>query len=165
MLEEANLGRLKVAISEGDIDNDGDYDALYSYGARSFSIWSANGSLVYDSGNTISSTLLNLTPEAYADNRSDDKAAEPESVEVLNINDQRYILFVGLERTDQVMVFDITNPNAPTFLQILSRNGDEAPEGLLVIPRDQSPNGKDLLVVSNEAVSYTHLTLPTIYSV
>ncbi|WP_299111561.1 choice-of-anchor I family protein [uncultured Winogradskyella sp.] len=147
---DANLGRLKIALSEGDIDNDGDYEALYSYGARSFSIWSANGDLVYDSGNNISQNILNITPDAFADNRSDDKAAEPEAVEVLNIGNERYILFVGLERTDQVMVYDITNPSSPSFLSILSRNGDEAPEGLLVIPRTESPNGKDLLVVSNE---------------
>ena len=147
---ETNIGRLKIALNEGDIDNDGDYDALYSYGARSFSIWSANGNLVYDSGNSISQNILSMTPDAYADNRSDDKAAEPESVEVLNIGNERYILFVGLERTDQVMLYDITNPNAPIFLSILSRDGDEAPEGLLVIPSAISPNNKDLLIVSNE---------------
>ena len=44
----------------------------------------------------------------------------------------------------------ITNPNAPTFLTILSHNGDEAPEGLLIVPAVDSPNGKDLLIVSNE---------------
>ncbi|MEX0274697.1 MAG: choice-of-anchor I family protein, partial [Flavobacteriaceae bacterium] len=49
--ENGNLGRLKIALSEGDPDGDGDYDRLYSYGARSFSIWSGNGQLVYDSGN------------------------------------------------------------------------------------------------------------------
>ncbi len=150
--DEANLGRLKVALSEGDTDNDGDYDALYSYGARSFTIWSANGSLVYDSGNSIGAETLSATLAQFNDDdgRSDDKGAEPESVEVLNIGNQRYILFVGLERTDQIMVYDITNPTAPSFLTILSRAGDEAPEGLLVIPAADSPNGKDLLVVSNE---------------
>lgn len=148
--DDDKLGRLKIALSEGDTDNDGEYEALYSYGARSFSIWGANGNLVYDSGSVISRAIESQTPSAYADNRSDDKAAEPEAVQVLNINNQRYILFVGLERTDQVMVFDITNPSSPQFLSILSHSGDEAPEGLLVIPRDISPNGKDLLLVSNE---------------
>jgi len=149
---EANLGRLNVMLTEGDIDNDGDYDYLYSYGARSFSIWSANGALVYDSGNSIATQTLAATPATFndEDKRSDDKGAEPESVEVLNIGNQRYILFVGLERTDQIMVYDITNPNAPVFLYILSHAGDEAPEGLLVIPAADSPTGKDLLVVSNE---------------
>ena len=48
------------------------------------------------------------------------------------------------------MVYDISNPTAPTFLAILSHSGDEAPEGLLVVPAEDSPNGKDLLIVSNE---------------
>jgi len=147
-----NLGRLKTTTTLGDVDGDGDVDQIYSYGARSFSIWSANGNLVYDSGNSISTETLATTPSRFndADKRSDDKGAEPESVAVLNLGDQRYILFVGLERTDQVMVYDVTNPLAPTFLTILSHNGDEAPEGLLVIPANQSPTGNDLLVVSNE---------------
>ena len=48
------------------------------------------------------------------------------------------------------MVYDITDPSAPFFMTILSHEGDEAPEGLLVIPAADSPTGKDLLVVSNE---------------
>ncbi|MBQ0786122.1 MAG: choice-of-anchor I family protein [Oceanihabitans sp.] len=149
---EINLGRLKTTNTLGDTDNDGDNDVIYSYGARSFSVWSANGNLMYDSGNSIATETLALTPNRFndEDGRSDDKGAEPEAVEVLNIGNERYILFVGLERSDQVMVYDITNPTAPTFLSILSHAGDEAPEGVLVIPAATSPTGNDLLVVSNE---------------
>ena len=149
---EINLGRLKTTSTLGDTDNDSDVDQIYSYGARSFSIWSENINLVYDSGNSIASEILAATPSRFndEDKRSDDKGAEPESVDVLNIGDERYILFVGLERTDQVMVYDITNPFEPNFLSILSHDGDEGPEGLLVIPASDSPTGKDLLVVSNE---------------
>jgi len=147
-----NLGRLKTTNALGDIDNDGDLDAIYSYGARSFSIWTTSGDLVYDSGNSIATETLNATGNRFNDDdkRSDDKGAEPESVDVLNIGDQRYILFVGLERNDQVLVYDITNPVAPEFLSIISHTGDEAPEGLLAISGADSPNGHDLLVVSNE---------------
>lgn len=150
--DDANLGRLKAMISEGDTDNDGDYDVLYSYGARSFTIWNGNGAKVYDSGNSIATETLAATPANFndGDGRSDDKGAEPESVEVLNLGNQRYILFVGLERTDQIMVYDITNPAAPAFLTILSHSGDEAPEGLLIVPAINSPNERDLLIVSNE---------------
>jgi hypothetical protein len=149
---EINLGRLKTTTTLGDIDNDGDVDQIYSYGARSFSVWSASGNLLYDSGNSIATETLAFSSTLFndEDNRSDDKGAEPESVEILNLGNQRYILFVGLERTDQIMVYDVTNPTSPQFLTILSHAGDEAPEGLLIIPASQSPTGKDLLVVSNE---------------
>jgi len=147
-----NLGRLKTTSTLGDTDNDGDVDQIYSYGARSFSVWSSTGSLLYDSGNSIASETLSATAARFndGDKRSDDKGAEPEAVEILNIGNERYILFVGLERNDQVMVYDITNPISPKFITILSHSGDEAPEGLLVIPAADSPNGKDVLVVSNE---------------
>lgn len=64
--------------------------------------------------------------------------------------DRKPLLFVGLERNDQVMVYDISNPYAPNFMQILSHEGDEAPEGLLAISAKDSPSGKELLIVSNE---------------
>ncbi|MCA9957257.1 MAG: hypothetical protein KC434_21160, partial [Anaerolineales bacterium] len=46
---DENLGRLKVTNTLGDTDSDGDYDELYAFGARSFTIWDANGNLVWDS--------------------------------------------------------------------------------------------------------------------
>ncbi len=149
--QEANLGRLKLTLVQGDIDDDGDYDELYSFGARSFSIWSGMGELVYDSGNDIAMKTLNLTPDAFngGDGRSDDKGAEPEAVSILEIGGKQ-ILFVGLERNNQVMVYDISNPSAPVFIQILYNDGDIGPEGVLPISADDSPTGKDLLVVSNE---------------
>lgn len=149
--KDENIGRLKITSTMGDTDGDGDYDALYSYGARSFTIWNGNGQMVYDSGSEISQKTLELTPDRFNDDdgRSDDKGAEPESVEILKVN-SKYLLFVGLERNDQVLAYDISNPSSPEFIQILSNVGDEAPEGLLAIPANESPNGKDLLVVSNE---------------
>ncbi|EDP97560.1 choice-of-anchor I family protein [Kordia algicida OT-1] len=156
--DDENIGRLKVALDLGDTDNDGDYDKLYNYGARSFSIWSGDGNLVYDSGNEIATRVLSETPDRFnwdwedneTDKRSDDKGAEPEMVEVLNIANQRYILFVGLERNSQVMVYDITNPTAPQFLQILQRGTDYAPEGIVAVSAADSPTGNALLIISYE---------------
>ncbi|WP_139958606.1 choice-of-anchor I family protein [Flavicella sediminum] len=149
---EINLGRLKTTTTLGDANSDGKVEQIYSYGARSFSIWSANGNLIYDSGNSIAMHTMALTPAVFngKDKRSDDKGAEPESVEVLNIGDERYILFVGLERNNQVLLYDISSPSSPEFLTILETSGDEGPEGLLVISAAESPTGKALLVVSNE---------------
>jgi hypothetical protein len=62
--------------------------------------------------------------------------SEPESVVVAKMG-SKDILFVGLERTDNCMVYDI-NPKAPIYLQTLK--GD-APEGLLFIPASKSNEG------------------------
>ena len=37
--EDENGGRINVTTSMGDTDGDGDFDEIYTYGARSFSIW------------------------------------------------------------------------------------------------------------------------------
>src|SRR5690606_41996632 len=73
--DDDKLGRLKVTTSLGDADADGKYEKLYSYGARSFSIWSTNGGLLYDSGNTISREVLV--------NRSEEHTSELQSRENL----------------------------------------------------------------------------------
>ena len=48
--EEENLGSLTVSTTDG-VNAAGEHEALYSFGARSFSIWDAGtGEQVYDSG-------------------------------------------------------------------------------------------------------------------
>jgi hypothetical protein len=97
------------------------------------------------------------------DDRSDNKGPEPESVTIGKILDSTYA-FLGLERIGGFMVYNITNPNAPYFVQYINtRNfsvtpnqtnlasvGDLGPEGIVFIPRNESPNGKDLILLSNE---------------
>jgi len=53
--QDSVLGRLKILTKDviGDTDGDGDYDELYCFGARSFSIWNQTGTLVWDSKNAI----------------------------------------------------------------------------------------------------------------
>jgi DNA-binding beta-propeller fold protein YncE len=144
----SNLGRLKVTNTLGDTDGDGDYDELYSFGARSFTIRNGvNGKIVFDSGKKLEDFLLNNAFPQYDDSRSDDKGAEPESVATGKIG-PRTLAFVGLERADAVVVVDVTHPASPTFLQVL-HTGD-APEGVLFIPAHESPNKKSLLVTSCE---------------
>ena len=153
--KQENLGRLKITTAQGDTDNDGDFDKLYCYGGRSFSIWSTTGNLVYDSGNQIGKRTFELNPSHFnaddgeADGRSDDKGAEPEAVTTLKIGNHT-LLFVGLERSGGILVYDITNPTAPTFLRWIFDASDIAPEGLITIPANESPNGKPLLVVTHE---------------
>ncbi len=139
-----NLGRLKVTTANGDADGDGKFEQIFAYGARSFSIWTTNGSLVYDSGNSLAIKTEELG--TYPENRSDDKGTEPEAVITYTIGEFTYA-FIGLERSGNVFVYDISNPTAPVFLQNLQNT---SPEGLTVVPAADSPNGKDLLIVSNE---------------
>ena len=142
---EENFGRLKVMITGGDIDGDGDHDEVYSYGTRSFSIWDANGSLVFDSGSEIEKKINDLG--LYDDDRSDDRGIEPKGVIIGEVNGQT-IAFISLEGADAVAVYDVSNPFVPEFLSIL-KTGD-APEGLVFIPAEVSPTGSSILVVACE---------------
>lgn len=59
-------GRLEVSKENGLNTTTGEYDALYTFGARSFSIWFANNmSLLYDSGDDISTKTSMLFPELF----------------------------------------------------------------------------------------------------
>jgi len=54
------------------------------------------------------------------------------------------------------MVYDVSDPFSPTFVQYLNTTPDDiSPEGLLFIKEEDSPNGKPLLVVSHEISSTT----------
>lgn len=143
---DANLGRLNLITDMGDTDGDGDLDEMVSFGARSFTIWNGNtGKIVYDSKNDVDKKTNELG--TYDDKRSDDKGSEPEAVVAVKMGTQN-ILFVGLERSDAFMTYDVTNPASPQYLQTV-KTGD-APEGVLFIPASKSPTKRSLLVVSSE---------------
>ncbi|WP_291913307.1 choice-of-anchor I family protein [Chitinophaga sp. CB10] len=143
---QAMLGRLNVTTTLGDTDKDGDYDQLYSFGARSFSVWDGNaGTLVFDSKNELE--VQAKAAALYDDGRSDDKGVEPEGL-ALGEAGKKKLLFVGMERADAVAVYDVTNPTNPSFLQLL-KTGD-APEGVMFIHAADSPIKQSLLIVSSE---------------
>ncbi len=146
---EFNLGRIQVSTIDGDTDDDGDYDQLQAYGARSFSIWDGAGNQLYDSGSDIEAIVASVTPEAYVDGRSDNRGPEPEGVAVGRLGNLQ-LAFIGLEQTNQVLVYRVNNPANPLFLQILSTPGDEEPEGLTYVSRSDSPNLCPMLLVGNE---------------
>ncbi len=172
--EEGNLGRLKITNTRGDTDNDGDFDKLFSYGARSFSIWSKNLKQLYDSGSDVGHITSSQLPDDFNsddeenssfDARSDDKGGEPEGVAVGEINGRTYG-FIGLERVGGIMVYDITSPKDAFFVQYINTRdfsviagpgagGDMSPEGLAFISAANSPNGEPLLVVSYEVSGST----------
>ncbi|AFY48615.1 hypothetical protein Nos7524_2790 [Nostoc sp. PCC 7524] len=184
----ANLGRLNVTRTLGDHDGDGDFDEIYAFGSRSFSIWEWDentGELkqVYDSGDSFEKIIAERLPNFFnsnheensLDDRSDNKGPEPEDVKVAEING-RFYAFIGLERVGGVMVYDITDPLKPTFVNYVNNRdftvpttlngrtnplvGDLGAEGLLFISATDSPNGKPLLVTANEVSGTT-----TIFSI
>jgi hypothetical protein len=71
----------------------------------------------------------------------------------------RSFAFVGLERVGGVMVYDVTDPAALFFVTCLNTRmglaGDRGPEGLLLIPAADTPNGIPLLVVGHETSGTT----------
>lgn len=173
------LGRLQVTTVDGDPDKDGDYDALYAFGGRSFSVWSASGHLIFDSGDAFERITAQAVPTSFnasdinnrLDDRSPSRGPEPEPLEVGSIGEKTYA-FVGFERLGGVIAYDITDPARPRFEQYINnRNfavdpatcinvanplpacqdiGDLSVEGVLFIPASQSPIGVPLLVLTHE---------------
>ncbi len=128
--DPAQLSRLKVT---NDKDSYGANANITAFGARSFSIWTSSGELVYDSGDEIADRIFNYSynlnrfaettfnadndnnlPLTAGDSRSDDKGSEPEAVELLTVGNRSWA-FIGLERQSGVMAFEITDPTAPAF--------------------------------------------------
>lgn len=175
----AHLGRLTVTSANGDPDGDNDYDSLFALGGRSFSIWRTSGAQVFDSGDQFEQITAAAFPTFFNssndsnnsfDTRSDNKGPEPEGVVVGELFGRTYV-FVGLERIGGIMVYEITNPHEPRFVQYLNnRNfsgeaaagtaGDLGPEGLILIEARNSPIHNPLLVVANEVSGTT-----TIYKI
>lgn len=174
---DAELGRLTViaksakrsdgtAVNLGDTDGDNDYDKLYALGGRSFSIVEIDsGKMVFDSGSDVerivyndanddATNRLSLLKAAQLLGRLDNKGPEPESVVVGTVRGQTYA-FVGLERSSGILVYNISNPNSPHFVQYIRNTntlaeGDISPEGMKFVPANKSPNGKALLLVGYE---------------
>jgi hypothetical protein len=165
------LGRLNVTNKLGDTDGDGDFDQIYAFGGRSFSIYNATtGALVHDSGDLlerVTSTdpafgtifnASNTTDSPVRKNRSDDKGPEPEGV-TTGVIDNVVYGFVSLERVGGVAVFNLSNPAQPQLVQYINTRsttagtGDLGPEGIVFISAANSPTGQPLLLLANEISS------------
>ncbi|WP_316771323.1 choice-of-anchor I family protein [Pedobacter frigiditerrae] len=155
--QDANLGRLTVTRSYGDIDGDGDYDELYATGGRSLSIINAtSGILITNIGKDLEQRVIDAGK--YDDDRSDNKGVEVEGVTVAKVNG-RTLAFIGMERVDMIATYDISIPSKPVFVQLFA-TGD-APEGLMFVKPKDSPNGKSMLIVSNEDDGTVRFFQPT----
>ncbi|MCY9786748.1 choice-of-anchor I family protein [Nocardiopsis sp. EMB25] len=176
LLDDANLGRLHVSAEDGLREDGSCYEDVYAHGGRSFSIWTADGERLFDSGADFERITAEADPdhfnanndESSFDARSDDKGPEPESAVVGRVSGRTYA-FVGLERVGGVMVYDITDPRSAFFVRYLNNRdfsaepgtreaGDLGPEGLTFIEADDSPiPGVPVLAVANEVSGSTSL--------
>lgn len=174
------LGRLNITTADGLSEDAACYEQLYSYGARSFSIWSTGGEQVFDSGQEFEEITAAALPEFFNSNhsesnfegRSDDKGPEPEGVVVGQVGERTYA-FIGFERVGGVAVYDITSPADAAFVTYVNNRdfsvsvedggdaaqaGDLGPEGLEFIAADESPiPGTALLAVGSEVSGTTTL--------
>ncbi|WP_405565008.1 choice-of-anchor I family protein [Polaribacter sp. Asnod6-C07] len=161
-----NLGDINVTNASGNTDDDAEFEEIHVFGGRSFSIFEANtGNIVYDSGNDFE--VITAADNTYGSifnasntnnsfkNRSDNKGPEPEGILVKEIEGS-YYAFILLERIGGIMIYDVTNPTSPKFLQYLNSretttdSGDLGPEGIVFVDKNESPNGTALIIVSNE---------------
>ncbi|NIF04357.1 T9SS type A sorting domain-containing protein [Chryseobacterium sp. Tr-659] len=159
-----NLGRFRVSSATGNTDGDPEFEEMAALGARSFSIFNADTKqIVYDSGDQFERyiaanhpLIFNADNESNAiKNRSRAKGPEPEGVALGNINGQTYA-FITLERTGGVMVYNISDPNNPTFTDYKhSRStsaygGDNGPEGIIYIAPENTTTNKGYVIIANE---------------
>lgn len=158
------------------------YDALYTFGGRSFSLFRVGEDgleKVFGSGSDFEEITAELFPEHFnADHRhrevqlkrrSVNKGPEPEGVALGEIDGRTYA-FIGLERVGGVMVYDITEPAEASFVTYVNSRdftvGDDdaaqtrtdlGAEGLAFVPAGESPDaeGRPLLLVGNEVSGTT----------
>lgn len=116
--------------------NEGDYEG----GSRGWTIFSKDGSVVYESGVDFEHAIIQIGH--YPDKRSDAKGVEPESVTAATFGGTPMI-FVGAERASIVGVYDATDPASPVLKQLLPSG--VGPEGYVTIP------ARNLLVSANES--------------
>ncbi|MDD3352831.1 esterase-like activity of phytase family protein [Zoogloea sp.] len=118
-----------VTANEGDLNG----------GSRGFSIFNTDGTVAYDSGNTLEHLMARIGH--YNDKRSDAKGNEPENAAFGRFEGTDY-LFVASERSSVVAVYDMSKKNTPAFKQVLPAG--VAPEGVLAIP------SRNLVIAASE---------------
>ena len=159
-----NLGRFRVSNLNGNLDADAEFEEINCVGARSFSIFnSTTQQIVYDSGDDFERytaanfpTIFNADHESNTPKvRSRAKGPEPEGVTIATIAGQTFA-FIALERIGGVMVYNVTNPNNPTFVDYKNSRstsayaGDHGAEGIIYIAPTESPTTSGYILVSNE---------------
>jgi len=116
--------------------NEGDWKG----GSRGWTVFDATtGAVVWDAGTSFE--RIAVAHGLFSDSRASKKGTEPEGLAFETFDGTPYA-FVGSERSNFVAVYDMSDPTAPAFRQVLpTTNG---PEGLLPVP------SRNLLLTSSE---------------
>lgn len=116
--------------------NEGDWRG----GSRGWTVFDATtGAVVWDAGTSFE--RIAVAHGLFNDARASKKGTEPEGLAFETFGGTPYA-FVGSERSNVVAVYDMSDPTAPAFRQVLpTTNG---PEGLLPVP------SRGLLLTSSE---------------
>ena len=185
--QNANLGRLNATRASGRRADGTCYEQIYAFGGRSFSILTTDGALVFDSAGQLEEKIVELIEtgelpaEAFnashdnnpsTDTRSDDKGVEPEGVTLGKVGGRTYA-FLTLERIGGVMVYDVTDPRHPTYVDYANDRdfsvtyaddgvgaeaaGDLGAEGIAFISAKSSPTGTAMVALTNEVSGTTSL--------
>lgn len=177
-----NLGRKNMTTTLGDEDGDGRFESIYVFGGRSFSIFTADGELVFDSDDEFERITAEAFPENFNDDnaesdpdgRSDNKGPEPEGLTIGAFEGRIYAL-IGFERIGGVVMYDITDPESPTCIDYVNDRdfsvdieaeiadgdapagaaGDLGPEGLAFATAEESPTDDPLVFVGHEVSGTT----------
>ncbi|CAN5385179.1 esterase-like activity of phytase family protein [soil metagenome] len=116
--------------------NEGDWKG----GTRGWTIFdAATGDVVWDAGNTVEQ--LAVRTGLHTEGRAESKGPEPEGLAITELGGTPVAL-IASERSNFVVVYDVSDVSAPKFQQILPTT--PGPEGILPIPQ------RDLLVISSE---------------
>ncbi|MEF8856713.1 MAG: choice-of-anchor I family protein, partial [Haloplanus sp.] len=175
-----------TARPPGSGDSDpGTVSELYLFGGRSYMILDSDGNIVFESGDQFEQIVRNSpdvptegfnaeNDENGIDGESPASGPEPEGVATGEIDGGTFA-FVGFEEVGGIAMFDVSNPEAPTFVDYInsrdfdvdpetaienggasaSAAGDLGPEGLTFVPAGDSPTGKPLLIVGHEVSGTT----------
>lgn len=117
--------------------NEGDWKG----GTRGWTIFDAGtGKVVWDVGNSLEQ--LAVRTGLHIESRAESKGPEPEGLAITTIGG-RPVALIASERSNFVAVYDVSEPAAPRFRQILPTT--PGPEGVLPIP------SRNLLAISSES--------------
>lgn len=154
-----------VTLNTDDYDGFDDLSKKYLFGGRSFSIIDASTmTMVSDSNGEFEEITAKLLPEYFNcsnddisfEDRSGKKGPEPEDIKTMII-DGKVMAFIGLERIGGVMMYDVSDPTNPAYVDYLNLrdfsddiSGSVSPEGLCTVSAKDSPTNKPMLIIANE---------------